>query len=421
MFTIKNHAGKVGAMGALGVGVLALAVAGSTVAVADPGGSNPAGGTFPAAAAGDYVAVGSDTVQDVYNAFQTGFSIDSYNAFPQPGTITIDGLTFGRPHGSGDGVQALSASLNPASNKYVNSDGTYFLRQGPDATVDIARSSSRPGTPIVTFTDANAKLAYIPLARDAVSVAIQGSSSTPSITNLTTGSLTAIYDSSTTAYDKAPTGLSAGDVQNVGTQVQVYTGTAWINVFPLLPQTSSGTRTFFQTAIGVTNANLGSWVSAGFPDNNAGTAVFPATGGAGRLIPFSAAQWIAQRNGLASTFVGFTQANISLSSINGSAPTAGTAPSLTPGALYGTAGIVPTPALGNFNRDVFSVVPKTAVQGNNATTNAFEAKATATPLGTLVSTTLPASALVGTYGFLAIGYSATTANWVYANYTNPAL
>ncbi|WP_375385217.1 hypothetical protein [uncultured Microbacterium sp.] len=389
------------------------------------------GGTLAASAANDpgsnsrpnYVAVGSDTLQDLYGAFASSttpnYHIDSYTAFASE-NITVDGVSISRPAGSGDGVKALSASLNPASNKFNSAThsvlGDQYLRQGADAPVQIARSSSRPAS---GFTFATGDLAYIPLGRDAVSVAIRN---VPGVTNLTTAQLFAIYSSG--SYDNAPTGLSDGDVQLSSGVVQLRVAGAWVSLTPKLPQSASGTRAFFLSATGV--STIGAWVTQGATIAENDGAQLTATG---QLIPFSAAQWVAQWNNVATrTFTPFSSP-INLISINSSAAynlTGGAGTPANPGtasagALYGSGSTAPTPGVGTFARDVYSVVGKASVRGNNATTHAFEANATATPLATLVTTTLPAASQVAQYGFLPLSYSATTANWLYGPYTNPAL
>ena len=96
-------------------GFAGLAIAQTTPALADP--------------TVTLVAVGSDTIQDVYNQFSgdvSGNLLGSYNAVnpvtavahevitPADGTAGVN-CSFARPNGSGEGVGALRLSINPAS------------------------------------------------------------------------------------------------------------------------------------------------------------------------------------------------------------------------------------------------------------------------------------------------------------------
>ncbi|HEY5396223.1 MAG TPA: hypothetical protein VIL16_12580 [Trebonia sp.] len=164
------------------------------------------------------VAVGSDTIQDVWNAFTNGTPADSaagiaavsaplapgfvasYNATnpatgainenitPQDGWAVQNGTvpnptanfplapgdcSFARPNGSGQGVAALRLALNAAST-HASKAIAPFPGLG---CVDIARSSSS-----VDVTDNNpaVDVQFVPFAIDAVTGATGPSSCTPS-------------------------------------------------------------------------------------------------------------------------------------------------------------------------------------------------------------------------------------------------
>ena len=128
-----------------------------------------------------YVATGSDTIQDVMNQYAVDLSgnlLCSYNATdpvlgpPATGTIQeisyVKGFnatepvlscpTYERPNGSTAGVTGLRQSINPSSP--VSGP----LSPAPaTGCIDIARSSSQP----TTFTSTGA-LIYIPFAEDTV-------------------------------------------------------------------------------------------------------------------------------------------------------------------------------------------------------------------------------------------------------------
>src|SRR5579862_1579621 len=126
------------ALGVAVAGFSTLAVAQTTPAMADP--------------TETLVVVGSDTIQDVWNAFSTSFGgnlVGSYNATnPVNGNINevitpVDGTaakncSFARPNGSGQGVAALRLALNASST-----NASAAIAPVPQVgCVDIARSSS---------------------------------------------------------------------------------------------------------------------------------------------------------------------------------------------------------------------------------------------------------------------------------------
>ncbi|CAD5990660.1 hypothetical protein [Agreia sp. COWG] len=387
-----------------------LIAAGASTAQAEP---NPAGFRT-------YAAVGSDTIQDLYNAFGNGYgtnaavagTIASYDAFGTSTTIktSATGPSYTRPAGSGDGRKALSAAYDSANHVWK----TVTLSE---ADVKIARSSGKPSAAnTVTATSTDNKLTSIPLARDAVGVATKGIAS--SVTNLSTEQLTAIYGggasgtaSATGNYRQSATRFSVGDVvrttSNTSADPVIVTGvtangaavSASVQLNPKLPQDSSGTRSFFLGAVGA--SAQATWVDSGsntFQENNA--TVLSTTGD---VIPFSAAQYISQKNGVVADSGVST---INLPSINGAK-----AANLTPagvasaGALYGD---LTVPATGPFNREVYSVVP-TALLASDASLN------------TLVTTTLPrAAAPIQAFGFQVLQYNnagvAGTTGYIYSKF-----
>lgn len=303
------------------VALVAAVVAGG-LALASPAQADPDAGAFR-----QLVGVGSDTTQDVLNALAgdtvngksyagTAVSagsarIASYDAIGSATITTGDkGVAFNRPNGSGPGRIALSASLT--GNKFPNAQGVAIPGQ-----VDFARSS---GGPSVTGTT----LTYIPMARDAVGVAVLGSA----LQNLTVDQLHDIYN---------------GNLTEVNGQT----------VHPFIPQAGSGTRKFFVAALGLNDADV---KAAVVQENQADDALKVD----GALVPFSVGSWIAQNNGIApdhsSTAVkaGAYLANVQLpgdqgmtspvTKVNGKfAPVAG---------YYDNA---------TFGRDVYNVVPTRAI------------------------------------------------------------
>lgn len=365
-------------IGAVCAGALAFLIAGAPAAMAEP---SPAG-TFRT-----YSAVGSDTIQDVWNGLSNGVAgvnggaavvstVGSYDAFPT-GTVRTKsgGPLYNRPAGSGNGVLALSAS----NNSPFTFSGINIQNQ-----VDFARSSSRPSS---AFPGAN--LRYLPFARDAVSVVGRGLDA--DLINFTTAELTSIYSCT-----------SGGNINVSGTTVTYNNGSTVNQVLrPILPQTGSGTRSFFLSAIGV--ATPAGCVSATTVPENSGTPLATT----GQVVPFSAAQWIAQKNGVVTNTV--SNAALRITSINGSAPTAGSGTALTPGLLYGSAATAP-PTTG-FARDTYSVADASDINILAADT-ALETTLTAS-----VGTT-DGQAVIAKYGFLNLGYLGVEGNYLSSGYTN---
>ncbi|MDR1152834.1 MAG: hypothetical protein LBK72_10275 [Bifidobacteriaceae bacterium] len=226
---------------------------------AGPALADPPAETYPPLA-----GTGSDTTQYVLNGLsRTIAAIGSYDAIDpvthQPGgTIQTrqNGAVFDRPDGSGNGIRALTASINPT--------GTYVWHTKViTGQLDFARSSSGP-------SGVGTELTYIPFALDAVSYAYSdwGDSSVPSY--LTREELADIYRGDTTTYVDA-----AGVTQQY---------------IPMLPQSGSGTRTFFLAQIGVSDVEV-QWISDIVQEND-GTNVSEV----GMIVPFSAGSWIAQFN-----------------------------------------------------------------------------------------------------------------------------
>src|SRR5215469_4367715 len=156
------------AIGAMAAGVSGLALT-ATPALADP--------------TEQLVAVGSDTIQDVYNQFSLDLgsnALGSYNAVnpvtalaaesitPVDGTAGVN-CSFSRPNGSTPGIDALEASIGGTVGA-----GSQSPLPGAGC-VDIARSSAGPnsdGSPATgNYTGTNA-IQFVPFALDAVTAAI---------------------------------------------------------------------------------------------------------------------------------------------------------------------------------------------------------------------------------------------------------
>lgn len=214
--------------------------------------ADPPSGTTPAAT--DLVGVGSDTVQALFNQFSTDYTatpkLYSYDATGSASITTKTGATsITRPNGSGAGITALQNTT--------------------DTTVDFARSSRalQPTDPSNDW--------FIAYAKDAVSWAAQSGGHAPN--NLTTADLAGIYKCTITNWDQI-------------TDVSGYTGpNATIQAF--LPQSGSGTRAFFETAIGITDAQVGGCVNQTVEENE-GTNTLLQTNDS--IVPYSVGHYIGQ-------------------------------------------------------------------------------------------------------------------------------
>jgi hypothetical protein len=293
-----------------------------------------------------YAIVGSDTLQASMDALtngsnvtgtrvrvtSAGTSIGNFDAFA-PGYNAAGGtiqtkpasLPFTRPSGSGAGVDALVASIG----------NTQYLSVNVGGSIDIARSSAGPASQV-----SGGILAWVPFGRDAVAYAyVAGSAADETnVANLSAAQLNTIY------------GASSDQIIN-GTTVKAY-----------LPQSGSGTRKFFLSAIGVANNTAGTAV---YTNNNTlaenDATVFPASAsipaGTAYVVPFSAANWIAQSNNAAPNTIPSSGA-VKLGSPLAVAAFTGTGTALAPNAPYY--------ADTTFGRDTYLVVEAARIDSTNA-------------------------------------------------------
>jgi ABC-type phosphate transport system substrate-binding protein len=292
------------------------------------------------------VGVGSDTIQNVldqfsadYNATLTGstatrlYSWDATN--PNTGAIgdTIaekSGCSsIARPDGSSAGITQLATFQKTG-------DGNFYCSS-------FARSSRARGSSDPAFAPGG--IAFVDLAGDAVTWSAQATTNAPA--TLTTAQLAAIYNCTDTNWS------------------QVGGKNAPIHAF--IPQSSSGTRSFFLGAIGI--ATPGSCVSddGGTLEENEG--VNPVLKDPDAIFPYSIGKYIAEKfhsttcnnsactpdsNGNVCTpaagknlFGCNTHGTMVLKQINGVAPTTGT----------GTGTVINSSFPATFQRTVFEVVP----------------------------------------------------------------
>jgi hypothetical protein len=290
----------VGAVAALAVTGLAFA---AVPAQADPSGLP----TFRTLA-----GVGSDTTQDLNNGLASVVTIGGQRvlgSYDATGTSPIQtkasGSTFARPNGSSQGFAALKSAK----------ESTLWDGQDlPADTLQFARSSS--GATWAT----GGKYSYIPLALDAVTYAT-ASTEADVPTNLTIANLTAIYS----AADGALVTIG-GQSYEVGNEAN-----ADADIRPYLPQTGSGTRSFWLGQLGLTEADVATSTNSAVEWSYTGGSVQEHDGSVladvdNAIVPFSIAQHIAQGNKatIEATYPGVTVANrlhgAALRSVNGVAP-----------------------------------------------------------------------------------------------------
>ncbi|PJJ63713.1 hypothetical protein [Compostimonas suwonensis] len=345
------------------VGVLAF---GGQAAVADPL-------PFPT-----YVGVGSDTTQDVMNGISDVLAplVGSYNATGTPYIQTRSGgPEFTRPNGSGNGVKALAASIVGGNSYNSVLVGGVPTTGNIAGQVDFARSSSGPA-------NNGAALTYLPFAKDAVTYATRTLSTIPDNIPLRnsspsdTSSLTLenIYSCRTPLLDAA-------------TSISYSVGSDSVNtaaIQPLIPQSGSGTRSYFIGQIGLTEATLGACVSSrsnGVQEHD-GTALTKNA----NIVPFSIAQYVAQSNGVVASRLGAAV----VKEIDGVEPTEGVVPDLTTNADFPV------------TRDVYNVVESARITPGNV-----KYDATLTSIFVRTSTTPPSvcqqTPTIVQYGFIPIG------------------
>ncbi len=328
---MKNTKKYAAALAGIGVAASLVAIA----PVANAGRVDPA----PSSA---FAAVGSDTLQDVVGALSDGTSVtgsrvrstaagEYFASFDATGSNSITtktgGNTFGRPNGSGDGVKALSRSIDGAPYTSGSAGGPAGVTIKDQ--VDIARSSSGPGA----NADPNGPLVYLPFGRDALSYAYSGD--TAKFGSLNKDTLAGIFKCTTTELGGTP-------------------------VVPVIPQAGSGTRKDFIAKIGLTENDIktvanGGCVQVGQEHDTKhladGVTPFPSNA----VTPISVAQWVSQNTGAAESRIG---AGVKIGTPTGVDPVIGSGASVAPNkAYYDNA---------TWGRDTYLVVELARIQPGDA-------------------------------------------------------
>ena len=435
---------------AIAVGINALVFGGLVVG---PANADPGVGVY-----GDLVGTGSDTTQDVLNGLSVALGenpetgnryIASYDAAPGTGaagsvgsdcntandkiTPQADGPTFPRPNGSGNGLVALRSAIGQQATGNVK---TYACTVNGGSTVNgqsvtqaltaaaiggavhFGRTSSGPSA---GEASAIGTIAYVPFAYDAMTVAVSPTTEIPALTfgtssvNTAVGGVTgkvestlyAIYNCKATKVVNPAAGANfladstyvpAGD--DVVTDLKAY-----------IPQSGSGTRSYWIGKFGVTEANItaGAANASCLEDTivggaNAGTGVQEHNGLAVgtdnyAITPFSIPQFVAQSNEVDG--VTYRVNGAVLHAIGGVNPTTGSAPSLALNANWTTESATSTLA-----RMMYNMVPSRELDDPDSVTHlVFNGQDSLICQESETISTYGFAPLTATSGSLSCGYS----------------
>jgi ABC-type phosphate transport system substrate-binding protein len=319
-----------------------------------------------------FTSGGATKVLSSWDAVPPGFVGSPAQPTPSPNTITtkIGGSAFDRPNGSGQGQAALSHAIDAANPTWESNNNTATSScVSVKGQIDFARSSAGVNKSAPTGT----QLTFVPFARDAVSYAYIDS--TGALANLSDVQLQQIYSGSLTTL-------------------------GGVTLHPYLPQSGSGTRSFFEGAIGVTDGVAGVTVGTNIVEENSADSLQSAPQGS--IVPFSSASWVAQNNGVApnQSVIGIT-AGVKFGqiddtqSISGRTGTDNNQPAFTGSG----SSLVPNPNFYNdpfFGRDTYLVVPTSKVSG-------FPDPAFTALVGTQMQTAA-STATISAFGFVNESY-----------------
>jgi ABC-type phosphate transport system substrate-binding protein len=376
---------------------LAMVPAVAPTAMADPINSS---GKAVVPKSFDIVGVGSDTIEDVVDQLSLAYNsshkthnsthpfIYSWNATPPSDPTDITSTIVpktgckrtARPDGSGAGIAALAASPKTHGSNCFN----------------FARSSRARGAtdPVL----GKGGIAFVTLGEDAVDYSTSNTSNAPN--NLSTAQLKEIY----TCTVPAKNGHPKNDWADLGGKPG--------HIDAVLPQLSSGTRSFFLTTLGGGTAiTPGSCVDKTRPEENEGIAPVFKRHPLNVVFPFSIGKYLAQKfhsaaclhsgctgnpqckpTGSQNRFGCDEVGNMRLRMIDGTNPTIGTGAGQTINAAFSK----------NFLRFVFDVVPFATNTPDHipATLEPFFASSHAKVKGFFCSSA--AATILKNYGFLPV-------------------
>lgn len=391
----------------------ATAAVGATIATGLAGG--PSANADPKQYTDPIFGFGSDTVQDVTNAF-AGFSngvnfsplqtsvatkskqLVSWDAFPVGAadptaanciTTRVGSPQILRPNGSGNGQKAISAAFN-VGQKWPAAAGICGPTRSMAGIIDFARSSSKPNP-----VNATGPLVFIPFGRDALTFAYLRPAGGP-VTSLSTAQITSLHAD-------GPQLIGTTPVIACGIQTGSGTYGTWMKDLGLATNGTGDPGTNICNNVG-SGASLGRVQENNGPDLTAKAAllstmthdvcdgildgVTAACTNAELVVGFSASQWIARSNGVG-TPAPALGANGGLGATNGVVAVSGTVPDLLPvAAAYSDA---------TFGRDVYYVLAAETIEGADAVPSLVDMFVGST------SKVCAASATIQKHGFLSLG------------------
>ncbi|MFD2470512.1 substrate-binding domain-containing protein [Amycolatopsis silviterrae] len=250
-------------------------------------------------------AVGSDTIADVTSAVFAAANSSTANIDPDNYVnvppVLAPGASFTVPGDGFNGGTTYNVSNPPPNGSSAGKTALANAAAAGDASVDLARSSSpRSASDPATFQ-------YYGFAKDGVSWAASSTGAGAGVT-LTLAQLRGIYSGTITNWNQ---------VGGTSTPITVY-----------LPQTGSGTLSFFTTTVLGFDPTTKPVTIKRFQENEANTIL--AGDQATAIAPYSVAQWVAQGNGVVNDKrAGFFEGTLTGAGSDG-APVSGTAPNFAP-------------------------------------------------------------------------------------------
>lgn len=331
------------------------------------------------------VGHGSDTTQDIMGALageESGLfytpvtsSVASgakiLNSWDAAGTACVTprapGITIQRGNGSTNGRRILSRSIDGA----LWGTDPACANKSTAGSVDFARSSAGPAS-------AGTVLTYIPFGRDALGFAFATPAGVTPVTTLTTAQLVAIMTTDG--------GINVGGTQILGCGIQ----------------TGSGTYASWNTALGISTGNeaigtadcnaAGTGARLQESDGNGLKAKSNALPGVQVIVGFSAANFIAQNNGVVASQLPSPAGTVAMGSIDAlGVPYVGTpgSPLTASTTFYAST---------TYGRDVYNVVPTSKLGGLPAV-NADLKTMFVGPTSAVCS----ATTTIESFGFLGLG------------------
>ena len=308
------------AAGTATAGFIGLGLASAGPASADPGTT--------------YLAVGSNTTQNIVDAFATttaglvgsydavdpanGATLDTVNAEQNSGTAQIL-QSFLRPNGSGDGFTALRFSNATNLASLTPYDGGTSAQMPKPGAIAFSRSSGSPTSVAgASALSATGQYVWIPFAYDDVAVSTGPGTAITTAGDFTIADLTNLYKNCQTVTEG---GITYWPFETGATQPP---NTTRIDLY--VPQSGSGSRNFWLDTFTGQHSSLPACVfdtqqnsaSADFGkslEENNGLAVSDDPNG---IYPYSVGQWLFQQSQATSNPTADLRHGAILNTVNGS-------------------------------------------------------------------------------------------------------